>query len=89
MSIYLITGSYVLFRLVALWSVPMIGDEPDDLNIIARDIPGILNFFSSPGSYALDQARLPYLISAPLVYLLEEHVLIPLRIVFLSFHLLV
>jgi hypothetical protein len=84
----LLIGLYLVFRVVALSQIPMVADEPDDFDIIIRDAPGILHFFNAPRAYEFDQSRLPYYISAPFLYFLGENALIPLRLLFLSFHVL-
>ena len=84
----LIIGVSLIFRLIAIWQIPMIGDEPDDVALLLGDLPDILNFFSAPRTYGFDQSRLPYILSAPLILAFQDHSLIPMRLLFLSFHIL-
>ncbi|MFC1591872.1 hypothetical protein ACFL43_05065 [Thermodesulfobacteriota bacterium] len=86
-SLFLVVAVFVAFRLTAICSLPMVADEPDDYTILACDVPGVLDFFTSPKAYSHDQSRLPYLISAPFIYLLQDRALVPLRMLFFAFHL--
>ena len=77
----------IVMRLMAIYQLPMIGDEPDDLNIIICDVSSVADFFHGAPFYGPDQSRLPFNITLPFVYLLQEKALVPVRIMFLLFHL--
>jgi len=64
----------------------MVEDEPDDYNILIRDIPEV-TIFSVPGAYNYSQSGLPYIITVPLIYFLEHQSLIPVLIMFLVYNL--
>lgn len=74
-------------RLAALVQIPLVGDEPNDLYIIFGDVDGLLSFFSSPWMYELDQARLQFFVSYPILYIFGYESPVPLRLFFLIFHL--
>lgn len=80
-----VVGLMTLFQVIAIVKLPPLGDEPQDLAIIANDLNNLF-FFSNIFSY--DQARLPYIISMPLVAVFNEGAFIFLRLFFLVFHLL-
>ena len=75
-------------RFWAMRSLYLVGDEPNDYAIILND----LNFFKKYFANVLepDQARLPFLISIPLVILSQnlETAVIALRHLFFIFHVL-
>jgi hypothetical protein len=64
-----------------------VGDEPNDLYVIFGDVDGLLAFFSSPWMYELDQARLQFFVSYPILFFFGYQSPVPLRLVFLAFHL--
>jgi hypothetical protein len=78
---------FLCLRLAALLTLPQLGDEPDDLNILRIDMGSLEHFFLTPQTYELEQSRLPFLISAPLVLAFKEKALIPLRLLFYACHL--
>ena len=88
LGIYLIIGLFIAFRLVAIFIVPMVGDEPDDFNIILTDVKGFKDFFVAPDAYELEQSRFPFIVSTPLVVALKHRAIISLRILFLIVHLI-
>ncbi|MCK4541761.1 MAG: hypothetical protein KAU17_05945, partial [Spirochaetales bacterium] len=88
LGIYLIIGLFIVFRLVAIFIVPIVGDEPDDFNIILTDVKGFKDFFVTPDAYELEQSRFPFIVSTPLVVALKHRAIIPLRILFLIVHLI-
>lgn len=66
----------------------MIGDEPDDMSIIFKDLQSYRNLFTNP-VVAPDQSRLPYLLSLPFLKAFGTQTVQPyiiLRYLFLSFH---
>jgi hypothetical protein len=73
--------------LAALLTLPQLGDEPDDLNILRIDLGSLKSFFFTAETYELEQSRLPFLVSAPLVLAFRENGLIPLRLLFFACHL--
>ena len=75
---------YATLRLVAIWHIPFVGDEPDDLIIVRDDFHQAARFFAR--SYEPHQARLETIVSTPLAALLHENALIPNRILFLIFN---
>jgi len=78
-------GSLVA-RLIAIWQLPMIGDEPVDLAIIAWDLRKVSLFFS--GVPAPDAGRLSFEVAPPIAAIYRSwDALIPLRLLFLGFHL--
>jgi len=48
-AMVMIAAIVLFLRLSAIWTLPMVADEPDDYNIPIRDIPGVMNFFCSQG----------------------------------------
>lgn len=90
----LILASSLVLRLIAIAKLPPIGDEPDDYPILLELIKSPTVFFYNV--HEPDQARLPHLISIPLVLLFEkgsswyqqQGSLIPTRILFLGIHML-
>lgn len=74
-------------RLFALIQLPLVGDEPNDLGVIFGDLDGLLSFFSSPWMYELDQSRLQFFASYPVLLLFGYQSPVPLRLFFLIFHL--
>ena len=77
----------LMAKVYALFTLPMIGDEPDDLSIIAADMEGFDNFFSAPDAYEFEQARLPFYISIPFIVLFPNGPIVPLRLLFFIFYL--
>jgi hypothetical protein len=78
---------FLCLRLAALLTLPQLGDEPDDLNILRIDLESCRNFFHTADTYELEQSRLPFVLSAPLVSAFKQNALIPLRLLFYCCHL--
>lgn len=60
----ILIGLIVSLRIYPAFTLPLFGDEGDDLYIIVNDASSLKHFFSDKHTYAWDQARFPHLISA-------------------------
>jgi len=85
-GIVFICFAYVVLRIVAIIQLPTLADEAEDPGILIRDLGSVNNFFGTVK--ATDQARLPFVVSIPILLLFRMSGLIPVRLLFLLFHLI-
>jgi hypothetical protein len=74
----------VVVKFTAIRELGFLGDEPDDYKIIRRDLRSISSFFEE--SYAHDQARLPHLVSIPVILLFKKGSLLAVRLLYIGIH---
>jgi hypothetical protein len=85
-------GLLICLRSYPAITLPLFGDEGDDLHIIAKDASSLKYFFSDKYTHAWDQARFPHLVAALIIGITginAENILNRLgtiRFVFLLFH---
>jgi len=60
----ILIGLVISLRIYPALTLPLFGDEGDDLYILVKDASSLKHFFSDKHTYAWDQARFPHLISA-------------------------